>query len=279
MMPGAKRRPIRSLPFNVIIPNMLTLLALSAGVTSIRFGIEERWERAVVALLIAAVLDGLDGRIARLLRGTSKFGAELDSLSDIICFGVAPAIILHQFAMHGSAGVGWALCLCYAVCCALRLARFNTMIGDPDQPVWAGNFFTGVPAPAAALVVLIPMILSIEFDHGIFSHPVMVGGFLIGVSFLMVSRVPTFSFKKGRVPVRGVLPLLLLIGALAAFLVTQPWLTLSALGLVYLCSIPFSLRSYARRAAEEAAGRAAQDEDGDDDGLDEDADPPPTAGA
>ncbi|MGE4527326.1 MAG: CDP-diacylglycerol--serine O-phosphatidyltransferase [Rhodospirillaceae bacterium] len=262
LIPGARRRPIRSLPFNVIIPNMLTLFALCAGVTSIRFGIEERWERAVIALLIAAVLDGLDGRIARLLRGTSKFGAELDSLSDIICFGVAPAIILHQFAMHGSAGIGWALCLCYAVCCALRLARFNTMIGDPDQPAWAYNYFTGVPAPAAAFVVLIPLILSNEFDHSIFSHAAVVGAFLAGVSFLMVSRIPTFSFKKGRVPVRGVLPLLLLIGALAAFLVTQPWITLAGLGLLYLGSIPFSVRAYRVRAAAEAA-RSAEDEDDD----------------
>jgi CDP-diacylglycerol--serine O-phosphatidyltransferase len=263
MMPGSARRPIRSLPFNVIIPNMLTLLALSAGVTAIRFGVEERWERAVIALLIAALLDGLDGRIARLLRGTSKFGAELDSLSDIICFGVAPALILHQFAMHGSAGIGWAMCLCYTVCCALRLARFNTMIGDPDQPVWAGNFFTGVPAPAAALVVLIPLILSIEYDHSFFSHPVVVGTFLAGVSFLMVSRIPTFSFKKGRVPVRGVLPLLLLIGVIAGFLVTQPWFTLSALGLVYLGSIPVSLRVYARRAAAAAADRPVEDDEDD----------------
>lgn len=263
LIPGATRRPIRSLPFNVIIPNVLTLFALCAGVTAIRFGVEERWERAVIALLIAAILDGLDGRVARLLRGTSKFGAELDSLSDIICFGVAPAIVLHQFAMHGSAGVGWAMCLCYAVCCALRLARFNTMIGDPDQPAWAANFFTGVPAPAAALVVMIPMILSIEYDHGIFSHAGVVGSFLAGVSFLMVSRIPTFSFKKGRVPVRGVLPLLLLIGAFAAFLVAQPWFTLAALGLIYLASIPVSMRAYARRAEQEAAGRAAEDDEDD----------------
>ena len=263
LIPNAARRPIRSLPFNVIIPNVLTLFALSAGVTAIRFGIEERWERAVIALVIAAVLDGLDGRVARLLRGTSKFGAELDSLSDIICFGVAPAIIMYQFAMHGSAGIGWAMCLCYAVCCALRLARFNTMIGDSDQPAWATNYFTGVPAPAAALVVLIPLILSIEFDHGVFSHAAVVGAFLAGVSFLMVSRIPTFSFKKGRVPVRGVLPLLLLIGALAAFLVTQPWFTLSALGLIYLGSLPISMRSYRLRAKAEAEGCVADDEDDD----------------
>ena len=263
IMPERRRR-IRSLPFNVIIPNMLTLFALSAGITAIRFGIEGRWEHSVIALLIAAILDGLDGRIARLLRGTSKFGAELDSLSDIICFGVAPALILHQFAMHGSAGIGWAICLLYAVCCALRLARFNTMIGDPDQPAWAYNYFTGVPAPAAALLVLIPLMLSNEFGPEFFSNPVLVGAFLVGVAALMVSRIPTFSFKKGRVPVRGVLPLLLFIGLLAAFLVTQPWVTLSVLGLVYLASIPVSLGAYRRRAALEAEGKALADEEDDD---------------
>ncbi|MBN2752173.1 MAG: CDP-diacylglycerol--serine O-phosphatidyltransferase [Rhodospirillaceae bacterium] len=267
LIPGTRRRPIRSLPFNVIIPNVLTLFALSSGVTAIRFGIEERWERAVIALILAAILDGLDGRIARLLRGTSKFGAELDSLSDIICFGVAPAIILHQFAMHGSAGFGWALCLCYAVCCALRLARFNTMIGETDQPAWAYNYFTGVPAPAAALVVSIPLILSNEFEHSIFSHASVVGAFLVGASLLMVSRIPTFSFKKGRIPVRGVLPLLLLIGVLAAFLVTQPWITLAGLGLIYLGSIPVSIVAYRRRAAAEAAGVMEEEDDDFDVGL------------
>ncbi len=262
IMPERRRR-IRSLPFNVIIPNIITLFALSAGVTAIRFGIEGRWQHSVIALLIAAVLDGLDGRIARLLRGTSKFGAELDSLSDIICFGVAPALILYLFAMHDRAGVGWALCLLYAVCCALRLARFNTMIGDPDQPVWAYNYFTGVPAPAAALLVLIPLMLSIHFEAEAFASSAMAGVFLVGVSALMVSRIPTFSFKKGRVPVNGVLPLMLLIGVFAAFLVSQPWLTLSGVGLVYLGSIPVSYTLYKRRAAAEAESRAAAPPDDD----------------
>jgi len=267
LIPGTGKRKIRSLPFNVIIPNMLTLFALCAGVTSIRFGIEERWERAVIALLIAAILDGLDGRIARLLRGTSKFGAELDSLSDMVCFGVAPALIMYQFAMHGSAGIGWAVCLGYAACMALRLARFNTMIGDPDKPAWATNYFTGVPAPAAAFLVLVPLILSVEFEHGIFSHALVVGTFLIGVSFLMVSRIPTFAFKKGRIPVQGVLPLLLCIVVLAGFLVSQPWLTLAGLGLIYLGSIPFSVLAYRRRAAAEAVNGSGEDDDDFDVGL------------
>ncbi len=266
--PVSRRARIRSLPFNVIIPNVLTLFALSAGVTAIRFGIETKWERAVIALLIAAILDALDGRIARLLRGTSKFGAELDSLSDMVCFGVAPAIILYCFAMQGQTGFGWALCLGYAACMALRLARFNTMIGDPDQPAWAYNYFTGVPAPAAALLVLTPLTLSIEFEHSVFSEPAVVGTFLAGVAFLMVSRIPTFAMKKGRVPVRGVLPLMLLIVAIAAFLVTQPWLTMATLGLVYLGTIPVSYNMYRRRAAAEAEGKTpAEDDDDFDAGL------------
>jgi len=239
----------KTLPFNVIIPNALTLCALCAGITAIRFGIDGFWDRSVIALLIAAILDGLDGRVARLLRGTSKFGAELDSLSDIVCFGVAPAIILHQFTMHGSAGLGWALCLCYAVCCALRLARFNTMIDDPDQPAWAYNYFTGVPAPAAALIVLAPLSLSIEFPDSIFSHAAFVGSFLVIVSYLMISRLPTFAVKKGRVPAKWVVPLMLAIGVLVAFLVNQPWVTLALVGIGYLCSIPFSVLSYNRRMA------------------------------
>jgi len=260
-LPGAGDSAKRTLPFNVIIPNVLTLCALCSGITAIRFGIDGFWDRAVIALLVAAILDGLDGRVARMLRGTSKFGAELDSLSDFICFGVAPAIIMHQFTMHGSAGVGWALCLCYAVCCSLRLARFNTMIDDPDQPAWAYNYFTGVPAPAAALVVLAPLSLSIEFPDSIFSSSAVVGGFLILVSFLMVCRLPTFAFKKGRVPARAVLPLLLCTGALIAFLVTQPWVTLALVGIGYLAMIPFSVLSYHRRAKAEALKPKGADTD------------------
>jgi CDP-diacylglycerol--serine O-phosphatidyltransferase len=250
----------RTLPFNVMIPNALTMCALCAGITAIRFGVEGHWDRSVIALLIAAVLDGLDGRVARMLRGTSRFGAELDSLSDIVCFGVAPALILHQFTMHGSAGIGWALCLSYAACCALRLARFNTMIDDPDKPAWTANFFVGVPAPAAALIVLAPLSLSIEFPDSVFSHSAVVGIFLALVSFLMVSRVPTFSFKKGRVPAKAVLPLLLGVGAFVAFLVNQPWVTLAVVGMLYLATVPFSIIAYKRFAA----GEVSDTDDGDD---------------
>ncbi|MGE5537563.1 MAG: CDP-diacylglycerol--serine O-phosphatidyltransferase [Solirubrobacterales bacterium] len=249
--PSRIRPPrIPGLTINRLIPNILTLLALCAGLTSIRFGLHERWEQAVVSILLAAILDGLDGRVARLLQGTSKFGAELDSLSDFVCFGVAPAMLLYFWTMQGAGGLGWALVLLYAVCCALRLARFNTMLGQADLPPYAYNFFTGVPAPAAAGVVLLPLVASIEFGPGLFGQTWLVALFLLLVSFLMVSTIPTFSFKKVRVPHRWVLPMLLIVGVLAAFLVTEPWLTLAAVGLIYLGLIPISVRAFRRLKAE-----------------------------
>lgn len=251
--PGLRPPRIRGMSMNHMIPNILTLLALCAGLTAIRFALNQKFEAAVVAILIAGVFDGLDGRIARLLRGTSKFGAELDSLSDFVSFGVSPALVLYLWSMHGIGGLGWALALLYAVCCALRLARFNTMIGQPDLPPWAYNFFTGVPAPAGAGLVMLPMVLSFEFGRDFFGSTPVVGLFLVGTAMLMVSRLPTYSFKGVRVPTSYVLPLLLAVGVLASFLVTEPWLTLSAMGLIYLASIPVSLRAFERLSASAAS--------------------------
>lgn len=241
------RRPPRipGLSFNKMIPNILTLLALCAGLTAIRYGLKGKWEPAVIAIFVAGILDGLDGRIARLLHGTSKFGAELDSLSDFVSFGVAPSILLYLWTMQTAGGFGWALVLLFSVCCALRLARFNTMIGQPDLPAWAYNFFTGVPAPAAAALVLFPMIASFEFGLGFFDRPTVVAVFLLGVSFLMVSTVPTFSFKRFRVPMAYVLPMLVVIGLLAAFLVTEPWATIAVILIAYLAGIPVSVHRFA----------------------------------
>ena len=245
-----KRSPrIPGLSINRLIPNILTLLALCAGLTSIRFAVHDMWKEAVIATVLAAILDGLDGRVARLLKGTSKFGAELDSLSDFVSFGVAPAMVLYFWTMRSAGGFGWALVLLFSVCCALRLARFNTMIGEPDLPPYAYNFFTGVPAPAAAGMVLLPMALTIQFGPGFFDRPMVVALFLLGVSFMMVSKIPTFSFKKVRIPHKWVLPILLVVGLVAAFLVTEPWLTLSLLGGAYMCSIPFAVRSFSRLKA------------------------------
>jgi CDP-diacylglycerol--serine O-phosphatidyltransferase len=244
-------RPAGPWSINRLIPNVLTLLALCAGMTAIRLAMAERFEAAVTAIIIAGALDGIDGRIARLLKGISSFGAELDSLSDFVSFGVAPAVLLYLWTMGAMQSVGWALVLLFAVCCALRLARFNTQIGA-ELPPYAYNFFTGVPAPAGAGLVLVPLMASFEFHSDVFRSPILNGFVLAGVAALMVSRVPTFSLKRFRVPREWVLPTLIAIGAAAAFLTTEPWATLLAVGVVYLASMPVSVLQYARlrRAAE-----------------------------
>lgn len=260
---AARRR--RTMPFNQLFPNMLTVLALCSGLTSIRFAIGGDFERGVIALVIACFLDGIDGLVARLLRGTTKFGAELDSLSDAISFGMVPAILLYLWAMQDAGTIGWALCLLFSVCCVLRLARFNTHIGDPGLPSWAHNYFTGVPSPAAAGLAILPMILSFQFDAGVFNQPILVGTFLAVVSFLMVSKVPTFSVKKLRVPRQFALPMMLLIALGAGFLVTETWVTLGIMGALYLGSIPFSVITFVRLSrrggptAEELAEAEADD--------------------
>ena len=262
---GQTARRRRTMPFNQLFPNMLTVLALCSGLTAIRFAISGDFERAVIALVITCFLDGIDGLVARLLRGTTKFGAELDSLSDAISFGMVPAILLYLWSMQDAGTVGWALCLLFSVCCVLRLARFNTHIGDPGLPSWAHNYFTGVPSPAAAGLAILPMILSFHFDAGVFNQPILVGTFLAVVSFLMVSKVPTFSVKKLRVPRQFALPMMLLIALGAGFLVTETWVTLGIMGALYLGSIPFSVFSFIRLSrrggptAEELAEVEAED--------------------
>ncbi|HXP98171.1 MAG TPA: CDP-diacylglycerol--serine O-phosphatidyltransferase [Telmatospirillum sp.] len=260
-MKFSHRRPprISGLSFNKLIPNILTMLALCAGLTSIRFGLHGKWDQAVISILLAGLLDGLDGRIARLLHGTSKFGAELDSLSDFVSFGVAPSMLLYFWTMQGAGGVGWALVLLFSVCCALRLARFNTMLGEPDLPPWAYNFFTGVPAPAAAGLVLLPMVITFQSDgDSFFASPSVNAIFLVGVAFLMVSKIPTFSGKRFRVPHEYVLPMLLLVGVLAAFLVTEPWTTITVVGFLYAGSIPFSARAFHKLQKQAAQLRASE---------------------
>jgi CDP-diacylglycerol---serine O-phosphatidyltransferase len=245
-------KPIRGLSFNRMIPNILTLLALCAGMTAIRFGLEEHYRPAVVAIIVAGVLDGIDGRIARLLKGTSDFGAELDSLSDFVSFGVAPALLMYLWSVQSLSSLGWMVALLFAICCGLRLARFNTQIGA-DLPPYAYNFFTGVPAPAGAGLALIPMLLNFEFGWSGFRSGWFGAVVLAAVGALMVSRVPTFSMKRFHVPREWVLAMLLIIGGLAALATTEPWATLLIIGIIYIASIPLSVRAYnkLRRAADE----------------------------
>jgi len=247
-----RQRRLNRMSFNRLLPNIVTLLALCAGLTAMRYGAQDRFQPAVGALIIAGILDGLDGRLARRLGATSRFGAELDSLADFLSFGVAPAFLLYNWTMKDAGPIGWALVLLFPVCCALRLARFNTALdADAPRPAWMAGFFTGVPAPAGAGLVLLPLMISFETSVEFFSHPVVVGAFLAIVSALMVSRLPTFSFKRGRIEARFVLPVMILIAAVAALLATSPWTTLPFLGVLYVGSFPFSIRaaSAARRAA------------------------------
>jgi len=245
--------PITGLSINRMIPNMLTLLALSAGMTAIRLAVSGKWETAVAAILIAGVLDGLDGRVARLLKSSSSFGAQLDSLSDFICFGVAPAFLLYLWTMQSLSSVGWVVALLFGVCSALRLARFNTQLTVADPPAYVANFFTGIPAPAAAGLAMIPLVGAFEFGPVPFRWPLLSLVTTIAIALLMVSRVPTFSFKKVRVPHDYVAALLVVVALLAAFLTTEPWLTLLAVGLIYICTIPLSIRAYRRYEAEAKA--------------------------
>ncbi|HEX4113194.1 MAG TPA: CDP-diacylglycerol--serine O-phosphatidyltransferase [Stellaceae bacterium] len=237
---------------NRLIPNILTLLALCAGMTAIRFALQNKFEPAVIAIMVAALLDGVDGRIARFLKATTVLGAQLDSLSDFVSFGVAPAVLLYVWSLSQLESFGWAVVVIFATCCALRLARFNAQLGT-EPPAFAYNFFIGVPAPAAAVLAILPMLLSFQFGESLFRSPYVNGLVLAAVAALMVSRVPTYSFKRFRVKRDWVLPTLLVIGALAAFITTEPWATLAMIALLYLGSIPASYRAYQkmRRGAEE----------------------------
>jgi CDP-diacylglycerol--serine O-phosphatidyltransferase len=251
--PRMRVRRIPELSVNRLVPNILTLLALCAGMTAIRFALNADFQAAVYAIIVAGILDGLDGRIARLLKSTSQFGAELDSLSDFVSFGVAPAAVMYLWTMAALHSIGWAIVLCYAVCCALRLARFNTQLTVEPGPSALAGYFTGVPAPAGAGLVLMPMFASFEWGDWIARSPYLAAVWISGIALLMVSRIPTVSLKRFRIPHRFVMPTLLGIGLLAAFLTTAPWPTLLLIGLIYVGSIPLTVRAATRlRAAAEA---------------------------
>jgi len=244
------RRGLRGFSINRLIPNVLTLAALCSGLTAIRFALQGQMKLAVIAVFVAAVLDALDGRVARRLGVTSRFGAELDSLSDFLCFGVAPALVLYLAALRDAGPLGWVVTLMFPICSALRLARFNTaLLADTPPPAWTGSYFTGVPAPAGALLALVPLVVSFEAGATWPRHPIVVGLVLVAVGGLMVSRLPTFSFKKGRIPRHLVLPALLVAALTMGVVVSSPWIGLSLLGLIYIALIPFSWLAYRRQAA------------------------------
>ncbi len=257
-------RRFRAVPIRIILPNLVTLLALCMGLTAIRFAIENQFEIAVLAVIVAAVLDGLDGRIARALRGTTRFGAELDSLADFVDFGVAPALILYFWSLHEIKSLGWFAALVFAIACALRLARFNVMMDDPEKPAWQANFFTGMPAPAGAIVGLLPLYLSLSvlpFPHSSYVVPLEIG-YVLFIAFLMASRIPHFSGKKiGRIPREYVIVVLFGIAVVILLLATFPMEMLIALSLIYLATVPFAVRRFQALDAKDQAFDAQNQSD------------------
>jgi CDP-diacylglycerol--serine O-phosphatidyltransferase len=263
---GRTRPRFKGQSFNRLIPNMMTLLGLCAGLTAMRFALEARFGSAVVALVVAGAIDGLDGRLARLLKATSRFGAEFDSLADFLCFGVAPAFILYLWSLQVARGYGFAPCLMFAVCMALRLARFNASLDAPPEagpsPSYAHNFFTGVPAPAGAGLALFPLFVGLEAQNlgwthllGLVRHPLFCAAVLVGTATLLISTLPVWSFKNFKVPSEYVLPVLLGTGTFAAVLVADPWAALAGAGVIYIAMLPFSRRSFHRLRTEAEAMR------------------------
>lgn len=242
----------------MLVPNVITLLAICAGLTAIRLSIEGRNELALAAIVFAAVLDGIDGRVARMIKGQSRFGAELDSLADFVNFGVAPALILYFWQLHDLNNVGWIAAMIFAISGGLRLARFNATMDDPNKPPFAANYFTGVPAPLGAICVLLPMYLVLI---GAPQLPAPITAlFTLTIAFLMVSRLPVFSGKMigGKIAPDMVLPVVVLVVLFIAVLISYPWHLLTGGSLLYLLSLPIGWASY--REHERRARIAAESE-------------------
>ena len=252
-----RRRLFKPVPFRMIAPNLITLLALCLGLTAIRLAYEGRLEPAAIAIVVAALLDGVDGRVARMLKGTSRFGAELDSLADFVNFGVAPALVLYSFLLHEMRSIGWIVALVFAIAAALRLARFNVMLDDPHRPEWQKNFFVGMAAPAGACTVLLPLylhFLGVPVGRVVAAVALV---YVLAIAFLMVSTVPTFSGKTvGKyVPRRWVLPIFVATVAFVGLLVAFTFEVLAVMTVVYLAAIPIGALRYGQlRRAEAGRG-------------------------
>lgn len=254
------------IPMRLLLPNLVTLLALCLGLTAVRMAVEGRFELALAGIVIAALLDGVDGRLARALKGTSRFGAELDSLADFVNFGCAPALILYMWGLDAAGSIGWIAALLFAICAALRLARFNVMLDDPNRPAFAADFFTGVPAPAGAITVLLPVYLDLlGLPHGM-AADVFALLFTLAIGALMISKVPAWSGKTLGKKVRRdmVLPLFVLVALFAGLLASYPWAVLAVGSVLYLAFLPFSAMRYhtlmRAHEAEQAAKAPAADE-------------------
>jgi CDP-diacylglycerol--serine O-phosphatidyltransferase len=240
--------------FRALVPNAVTALALCFGLTGIRFAVGGEWEKALGAIVFAGVLDGMDGRIARLLRADSRFGAELDSLSDVIAFGVAPAVVMFLWSLNAAPQFGWTAALALALACALRLARFNAKIDSDDQPHKSAGFLTGVPAPAGAGLAFVPVYLWLITGLALFRSWYVTMPWVLFVALLMISSIATYSWSSLRIRRSSRLFAIAGIGLLGAALVTSPWITLLVISLIYLAMMPFSVAGYGRVKHRRAAG-------------------------
>lgn len=256
--PAPPKNRLRDVPMRMLIPNIVTLLALASGLTGVRFAIEGNLGYAALAIMVAAILDGLDGRIARYLQGTSRFGAELDSLADFFCFGCAPALILYFWMLHELKTAGWLACLLLAFAQALRLARFNVMIDAPGKPDWQKAFSVGVPAPSGAMMALLPVFITLSGVPVFAGESLVVLVWTVITAALAVSSVPTFSGKGLKTPVsrNWVIPVVLLVVLVLALLVIHPFETASVLTLIYVAAIPMAVKSYYAHLRRESADSA-----------------------
>lgn len=254
VQPMKRVRRARGLPLRALIPNAITALALCSGLTGIRYAISGEWERAALAILFAALFDVLDGRVARMLKGTSRFGAELDSLSDVVAFGVAPSIIIFLWSLQIDARLGWLAALAHTVCCALRLARFNAQLDAEELPFKQAGFLTGIPAPGGAGIALIPLFVWLAARgwpltsavQDVVRNPFVTSGFLIASAFLMIANLPSWSWKVFRIPAQLRIAALLGIALVFTALFTQTWDTLSIIAIGYLAVIPLAWWRYAQ---------------------------------
>lgn len=250
---NAPKRTTRAVSIRTILPNVVTLCAFMAGVTSIRFALAGKWELAAASIALAGILDGLDGTVARLLKSTSRFGAELDSLSDVVSFGIAPAVVIYLWSLEQMDRLGWAVALIYATAMALRLARFNARLDDDDEPRKRFGYLTGVPAPMGAALLLMPLMLELATgDDTIRSHGLIVGGYSVIVALLVVSTIPTISPKALRAPRHAFVPLMLVIGIVFAGLFVRTWAVLFGIGVLYLAWIPFGILAFKKRVSAKA---------------------------
>jgi len=244
----------------MILPNMLTLIGVCIGLSSIKFALDEKFELAIVAIVFAALIDGLDGRIARLIKATSKVGKELDSLTDVISFGVAPSFVMYFWSLNNLGKFGWLLCLIYVVCVTLRLARFN--VNSNEEPSWKDNFFEGIPSPAGGILVLMPLIFSLsEFDFLIISYNILVPVFFISVSFLLISKFPTYSLKKIIIPRSMTVFLLFGIVLFFGLLLIYPFKVVFLSGFIYLSLIPISFLHYRKINKQKNINQVKNDDD------------------